>query len=504
MTYTILNVEQAAKRFQGYNFSFFDAKNSRKNVVKIAETAAILTELHLDKLPDDNTVAYIFMENLTVLGNIWNEETDFGVALIAFKNIHAENITVGGQEVYIQGNLDVNKLLCGSYNHGSMTVRGDVKAQYILNDDYTFLFEKNVDAVVLNDVKSGYYKINNWKESLDNAHVFKPSNLNYWDVLNPSVHDVYHDNFDFTALIKLINSDEQLFMSNKEKVNQLNFNSLFLIELFNELHLKEGVNQFGFGIKTIDLMLNFNKELNSYFLEIKLKNELFKYTLINDNFAINQTINLLTTNVLSKNLDINEDLKSYYRAIILLNKTKELIREFNAKKIKILKATELIMSKLFPEEFKILYPSVKMLFEAPIAYFLDNKTHFDALKINYLDWSFQKHALLFMLKSLDLAIVINGKEYISTALNDLTDWFKKRDFDIETDWKSRGLYLKRRIEYFSKDVLIVNEICEEKKIPLSILDYSLWLNDRFIVFFPIKNTDKELFSEWLTMMELTK
>ena len=97
---------------------------------------------------------------------------------------------------------------------------------------------------------------------------------------------------------------------------------------------------------------------------------------------------------------------------------------------------------------------------------------------------------------------INGKEYISTALNDLTDWFKKRDFDIETDWKSRGLYLKRRIEYFSKDVLIINEICKEKNIPLSILDFSWWLNDRFIVYFPVKNEEKELFLKWLNDLEL--
>ena len=129
-------------------------------------------ELNLDILPNDNTVAYIFMENLTVLGNIWNEETDFAIALIAFKQVKAHNIAVGGQEIYIKGNLDVKELLCGSYNHGTMTVKGNVKARYILNDDYTFSFDRKVEGIVLNDIKSGYYKINNWKESLDN-YIFK-------------------------------------------------------------------------------------------------------------------------------------------------------------------------------------------------------------------------------------------------------------------------------------------------------------------------------------------
>jgi hypothetical protein len=66
------------------------------------------------------------------------------------------------------------------------------------------------------------------------------------------------------------------------------------------------------------------------------------------------------------------------------------------------------------------------------------------------------------------------------------------------------LYAKRRLEYFSKDVLIINDICKEKNIPLSILEVSIWLNDRFIVFFPVKNQDKTAFAEWLTDVELQK
>ena len=212
MTFTTLSLEAATKRFDLHNFLFAYDRNNRNRVVKIAETEAVLTELRLDALPNDNTVAYIFTENLTVLGTIWNEQTDFGVALIALKQVIAKNIAVGGQEIYIAGDLAVEQLLCGSYNQGTMTVRGNVKAQYILNDDYTFQFEQTVDAIVLDDVKIGYYKINNWKESLDND-TLTPSNVHYWHILNPSVYDVLNGCFDFPSLIKILNKGDKLFIN---------------------------------------------------------------------------------------------------------------------------------------------------------------------------------------------------------------------------------------------------------------------------------------------------
>ncbi len=503
MIYSILPLEEATKRFALNDFLFADDRKNKNKVVKIAENDAELAELRLDVLPDDNTVAYIFIGNLTVLGAIWNEETDFGVALIALKNVKAKNVAVGGQEVSIEGNLVVEELLCGSYNHGTMTVKGDVKAQYILNDDYTFMFAKSVEAIVLNDIKSGYHKINNWKESLDNFAFVDATNLDYWDVLNPLVYDVYSDNFDFSHLIQLIKRGDNLFTNNDKKLKELNFNPTILVELFTQLGLTVANNRFDFGLgfRLIDITFQFYRQLDeTYFLDIRVEKELFKYALNNGKISINH----LTANGLSKFLTTESDFKNYYRAVSILMKSKNKIQEFIDRKNRILDSTQQIIPILFPNEFSFIYNSLRLIYENPIAYYNDNKAFFDALKINYLDWSFQKHALLNTLKQSDIALVINGKEYISTALDELENWFKKRDFDIETDWKARGLYLKRRIEYFSKDVLIVNDICEEKNIPLSILDFSLWLNDRFIVFLPIENAKKELFLEWLNTVELTK
>jgi hypothetical protein len=282
----------------------------------------------------------------------------------------------------------------------------------------------------------------------------------------------------------------------------LDFSNENLTELFPLLGLTFANNRFtfGFGVRKIDINFQFWRHFEEkYYLNIGLEKERFIYEFEEEKWAINYT-----THGVSKFITKENDFKNYYRALLILIKSKAIIQDFVDKKNNILNATEQIIKPLFPAEFPFIYKSVKAIYEEPSNYRADNKAFFDDLNISFMDWSFQKQALLHILKQTDIALVINGKEYISAALNDLEIWFKKRDFDIETDWKARGLYLKRRIEYFSKDVLIVNEICKEKNIPLSILDFSMWLNDRFIVFFPVRNADKELFLEWLNAVELTK
>jgi hypothetical protein len=499
MNYTTLTFEEAAKRFSDHAFSLFDYYKHHKNeTVKVIEDDTVLNDLSLDVLPNDQTIAYIFMGNLTVLGSIWNENTDGAMSLMVLKNVKAKNMAVGGQEICIKGNLEVEELLCGSYNHGSMTVKGNVKAQYILDDDYAFTFEGTVKGIIFNDVHHGYYKVNNWKDSLDNFMSRKTAHIDYFDMLNPSVYNAYHDSFDFSALIKCLNKGDKLFINNKEKLNQLAFNNCFLIELFDALQLDKDVNEFGFGLQYLDLSFNFHKNAPNYYLEIKLRNESFEYELKDTVF----TTHLLTHNSLPKKLDANNDVKSYYRAIRILQDTAQHISTFVLKRNSLLITTQNIIPNLFPIHYPVIYNELKMLYNNPMAFYENNRPFFDGLKIDYLDWSFQKRAILNILKELNIVLVINGKEYISYALNDITQWFKQHDFDIDTDWKARGLYLKRRLEYFSKDVLIVNTICEEKNIPLSILDFSLWLNDRFIVFIPVNNQHKNDLIIWLNELDI--
>ncbi|EPY13654.1 MULTISPECIES: hypothetical protein [Paenibacillus] len=44
-------------------------------------------------------------------------------------NLRAKNIAVGGQEIYVSGNLMIE--LCGSYNHGESIVQGDLTVKRV-------------------------------------------------------------------------------------------------------------------------------------------------------------------------------------------------------------------------------------------------------------------------------------------------------------------------------------------------------------------------------------
>ncbi|KGE13119.1 hypothetical protein [Sphingobacterium deserti] len=71
---------------------------------------------------------------------IFNTDTDGSSGLIVLGDLLAENVLVGGQEIYICGNLHVRGLFWGDYNHGSLHVEGNIRASVFLNTDY------NVDS----------------------------------------------------------------------------------------------------------------------------------------------------------------------------------------------------------------------------------------------------------------------------------------------------------------------------------------------------------------------
>lgn len=75
--------------------------------------------------------------DLIVHNYIYNENTDGSTGLIVLGNVQASNIIVGGQEIYIGGNLEVNELFWGDYNHGMLSVCGNVTAPlFVETDEY--------------------------------------------------------------------------------------------------------------------------------------------------------------------------------------------------------------------------------------------------------------------------------------------------------------------------------------------------------------------------------
>jgi hypothetical protein len=100
---------------------------------------------HID-LDNDHT-AIIVMGDLLVSGNIYNENTDGACGLIVLGNLQAKNIAVGGQLIYVKGNIRVEEVLIGSYNHGELYSYGGVFCPLIISDDYHFHFTTDVKVL---------------------------------------------------------------------------------------------------------------------------------------------------------------------------------------------------------------------------------------------------------------------------------------------------------------------------------------------------------------------
>lgn len=101
-----------------------------------------LPSLNLDweqPFPQQKEVIIIFIEGNFTVDNLYNKETDGAIGLLVTGNLSAKNIAVGGQEIYVSGNLMIEEILCGSYNHGETIVKGDLSAAVLVQDDeYSF------------------------------------------------------------------------------------------------------------------------------------------------------------------------------------------------------------------------------------------------------------------------------------------------------------------------------------------------------------------------------
>lgn len=98
-----------------------------------------LPHLNLEKLArleDDFFVFILIVEgDLFVKDYIYNEDTDGAPGIIVLGDLLARNMAVGGQEIYVRGNLYVQEMFWGHYNHGMLTVKGEAAAQLFLTTD---------------------------------------------------------------------------------------------------------------------------------------------------------------------------------------------------------------------------------------------------------------------------------------------------------------------------------------------------------------------------------
>lgn len=117
-------------------------KNCGEEEVWMYEGDLELDSLKLDYIENEiNPILIIIKGNLKVQNNIVNENTDSGINLMILGNLEANNIEVGGQEIYVSGNANISGVYNGIYNHGILKVKGDISAYVLINSDYTFEVE---------------------------------------------------------------------------------------------------------------------------------------------------------------------------------------------------------------------------------------------------------------------------------------------------------------------------------------------------------------------------
>lgn len=102
-----------------------------------------LENLDLDEVKDEqgNYISLILVAGNMKVKNIYCENTDGATGLIVTGSLEAENMIVGGQEIYICGDLRVKDCFWGDYNHGELVVIGTITMQVFIATDYGFDFD---------------------------------------------------------------------------------------------------------------------------------------------------------------------------------------------------------------------------------------------------------------------------------------------------------------------------------------------------------------------------
>lgn len=112
------------------------------------------TDLNLDEIKDElgNCVFLILVSGDMKCRNIYCKETDGATGLIVLGSLEAENMLVGGQQIYVCENLTVKSCYWGDYNHGDLIVNGAIAIDVFISTDYGFNLKrfKENDRVIVN------------------------------------------------------------------------------------------------------------------------------------------------------------------------------------------------------------------------------------------------------------------------------------------------------------------------------------------------------------------
>ena len=87
--------------------------------------------------------------DLEVTGTIVNRDSDAGPFLLVTGNLRAKNLVAGGSEIVVLGDLIVDEVIFGYYNHGSITVHGATRAKAIITEYHSFDLRGRVEGITV-------------------------------------------------------------------------------------------------------------------------------------------------------------------------------------------------------------------------------------------------------------------------------------------------------------------------------------------------------------------
>lgn len=138
---------------------YAQSKDDDLDVLFISGDVAI-DSINLDKpltsfnVPTDQQLFLyaVLVEGNVKAKNIYNHEDDGSTSLIVTGDITADNMVVGGQEIFVGGNLHIQDCFWGNYNHGDLTIIGKATARvFVATDEYHYDKTKIKAAYLLCD-----------------------------------------------------------------------------------------------------------------------------------------------------------------------------------------------------------------------------------------------------------------------------------------------------------------------------------------------------------------
>lgn len=135
--------------------------------------------------PENETFPlFILINGNARFGNIFNAETDGATGLIVLGNLSADHIVVGGQEIFVSGELNVQELFWGLLNHGILSDTGKISTRVFINIDYGIDYQrfKNIKNIkiehLLTDEQEDLYAEGHLLRALfEEKFVIKPNEL---------------------------------------------------------------------------------------------------------------------------------------------------------------------------------------------------------------------------------------------------------------------------------------------------------------------------------------